>query len=295
MNSLKLPLLLLALLTAQHTHAQGVLEEGDISPNLVFDVHRSVSQFNLYSREGYLIVLDFFAYWCPPCAFASPELEQGIQQYYEARGGTANGIPVLVVSVNVEPENFTLSETFINDNNLSFVVEDFDLQAFNQFSLGVMPRFVIINGLSNAAGLEQWEILHNSSNYTGPFFIPDFREILESVTIAAPDLPAWAENAMRGRTDMEYVLEWFGSFNFTSAEGWIHYAEMDRFLYPYASDSSNINFYDLDYGWFWTSMTHFPHLYSYEFETWVYYSVGSSQPRWFYDYRTNRWSAELRP
>src|SRR5215470_10646219 len=72
---------------------------------------------------GQILVLDFFAYWCGPCLSASQELETGVQQYYAARKGNAQGVPVRVVSVNIEKDLPERTAAFLRRTGASFVVD----------------------------------------------------------------------------------------------------------------------------------------------------------------------------
>ena len=82
-------------------------------------------------------------------------------------------------------------------------------------------------------------------------------------------------------------LSWFGFFSDTG-DGWIYHNE-HHWMYCVGVDPSNIWFYTLDMGWLWTSSATYPYLFRNNDGAWLYYLVGSSGPRWFYDYKTSLW------
>jgi len=49
--------------------------------------------------------------------------------------------------------------------------------------------------------------------------------------------------------------------------------------------------YEPTRGWLYTDNDRFPLVYIHNESTWYYYEVGSSEPRWFYSYKTSRWEA----
>ena len=84
-----------------------------VQPALVFAAPTDAPAFELPKWEtgekvklsdfaGEIVVLDFFAYWCVPCKRASLEVESGIQKYYAGKKGNPHGVPVRVVSINIE-------------------------------------------------------------------------------------------------------------------------------------------------------------------------------------------------
>lgn len=50
--------------------------------------------------------------------------------------------------------------------------------------------------------------------------------------------------------------------------------------------------FDYNLGWLYTSSSYYPFIYSVSQQTWLYYLIGSANPRWFYDYGTQGWSAD---
>src|SRR5947208_14644437 len=93
----------------------GIFGEGKAEAAPPFDLpHRGTQErVRLEDFAGQVLVLDFFAYWCQPCAAASQELETGVEQFYAAHKGNPQGAPVRVVSVNIEEEFPKRTEEFL--------------------------------------------------------------------------------------------------------------------------------------------------------------------------------------
>ena len=53
--------------------------------------------------------------------------------------------------------------------------------------------------------------------------------------------------------------------------------------------SSSIWFYTQDQGWLWSNSELYPYIYRSSDGHWLWYSVGSDNPRWFYDFTTASW------
>ena len=82
-------------------------------------------------------------------------------------------------------------------------------------------------------------------------------------------------------------LPWFGVFNDTFSP-WINHAQLG-WNYCIAEDLSDIWFYSPTLGWWWSSAERFPNTYRLSRRSWFYYSLGSSDPCWFYNWQTGVW------
>lgn len=93
-------------------------------------------------------------------------VESEIAQYYENLGGNPNGVPVMVIAVNIESRNSSLTDQFIANSGLKFVLDDTNYIAWSQFGTGGIPHFAVINGTTGGT-YDQWEVLHSASGWVG--------------------------------------------------------------------------------------------------------------------------------
>jgi len=152
---------------------------GELAPDFTLSVWDGDESVSLSDYEGSIVVLDFFAYWCPPCVTSSPDLEENVQQYYEQRGGTPEGIPVQVLAVNIESGRPDSTDAFIEEAGLELVLDDSAARAvYSHYSTGGIPLFAIINGVAGSPSHQQWEILHHQAGYSGAEY---FRSVINRV------------------------------------------------------------------------------------------------------------------
>jgi cytochrome c biogenesis protein CcmG, thiol:disulfide interchange protein DsbE len=102
-----------------------------------FTVKDSDRTVTLSQLKGQVVVLNFWATWCPPCVEEMPSLVQ-MQQRMKAKGVT-----VLAVSVDVDQSNY---EQFIRDHGVNLLtVRDPDSKANNLYGTFKFPETYIID------------------------------------------------------------------------------------------------------------------------------------------------------
>ncbi len=84
-------------------------------------------------------------------------------------------------------------------------------------------------------------------------------------------------------------LGWFGDFRPMGGSGWIwHNAHGFLYVAP-GSTPHDIWFYSQSMGWLWTKSTTYPFLFRASDGAWLWYLSGSTNPRWFFNYKTSSW------
>lgn len=170
----------LAFIAALSAPATAATRVGEIAPNFTLPEWTSGSPISLYGFSGKIVLLDFFAYYCPHCQASSPELDTQIQDYYAARGGNPAGIPVQVVSINVIPSSTTQTTAFIQNYGVDLALDDSARTVYSYYTQGGVPLFVLINGAAGA-NYGQWEILAHQAGYaTGGYTA--FRAKIDAIT-----------------------------------------------------------------------------------------------------------------
>jgi hypothetical protein len=124
-----------------------------------------------------------------------------------------------------------------------------------------------------------------------------FHDLGQYATESFAELPAppslW-QNATDLGNDWE-GLNWFGCF-YTGNSPWIYHATLG-WLYPFGTSTDSIWFWDVRMnGFWWTSATLYPDIYSEHEGAWLCYAAPapgqSPTPRMFYNYNTGRWESE---
>jgi thiol-disulfide isomerase/thioredoxin len=101
------------------------------------------AEISAASLKGQIVLLDFWATWCPPCRVELPE----IQALHEAYGG--KGVRVVAVNCEGIPDRVAwekLVRTFVLEKKMTMtVVNDLDYAANQAFGIEAFPTVVIID------------------------------------------------------------------------------------------------------------------------------------------------------
>lgn len=157
-------------------------QPGDIVADFTLTDRATRQPLRLSDFEGQILFLEWFAWWCPFCQAAAPQVEAGIVRHYASLGGNPAGIPVVHVAVNLQPNQETQTQNFIDRAGFGLVAEDFTRALANRFQSGGQPIFAIINGVADSPGHRQWELLLHQNGYgsaTSP--LDRFRAAIDAV------------------------------------------------------------------------------------------------------------------
>jgi thiol-disulfide isomerase/thioredoxin len=194
------------------TAPAALYQVGDTVTNFTFIARRAFTRpdgmnvsagdpVHIQDFPGHIIFIEWFAVWCPFCQAAVPQVDAGIVDWYESRGGNPYGVPVVYLFVNQEssPSYQTSTSNYINQNLAATtpVCNDYGIPGSNPvrtaFQNSGQPIFVAINGVTNSPTHSSWRVLVNHLGYGETDFnqeLANFRAIIDSVqpAIIAPVL-----------------------------------------------------------------------------------------------------------
>lgn len=271
---------------------------GEVTQNFTISERSTGESINLRDYEGSVVVLVFFTQWCAPCRSAVEDLEADIHKFYGERGGNANGVPVQVVSINLDEDDPDLTDALAREADLNLVADDFSFDAWQLYnSVGNIPLLVVINGVASSPSHRLWEVIHAE---VGNSDISAAREFIDQV--AAPSDPEPYLNPFANLPADKAgwkTSEWFGRLN-DSRFPWIFQEDQEWIYVARRSTSSSFYFHDPVLGWLYTDESLYPKIFSFQRNVWLSYNPATNSPREFFDFTVNDWipfetSREARP
>lgn len=153
-----------------------VAEVGGYSPDFTLPALDTGSgapgPIHLYDHRGHVVLVNFWATWCPPCVEEAPSLENFSTQMRKM------GVEVIGVSVDQDPEAL---KKFVAQYHLSFpIARDPNQIASAKFGTYKFPETYILDRDGRVA-----ERIISSRDWTDPLMI----SFVESLARAGP-LPA---------------------------------------------------------------------------------------------------------
>ena len=270
---------------------------GEIAQDFTLQDYVTQEDVKLSDFEGKILILDFFAWWCAPCRASSPILVEDVEKHFADNGGNQHGVPVSVLGVNIFfqlPQN---TDEFIENAGMEHVANDPDPNlAFNQFAIsGGVPLFVIINGVSDSPTYQQWEVLEVIEGFTDTelartALVNDIKSVVNQVQPASSPAPFSSGASNLG--GQWYKHDWFGTF-YAQDENWYYHETLGWVFIEPTDNSSAWMYLGNSLGWCWTSQATYPFFYKISnTPSWIYYQVGSAEPRRFYYFSTETWQSK---
>jgi len=145
-------------------------------PELEFVDRESGNLVTLEQFAGEIVVLDYFAYWCAPCAPASRKIEEGIARHYRTGGGA--GVPVRVLGVNTSTAQPAKTEQFIAKAQMGHVVNDPDGRSHTAWGARSLPYIVVLDGRQVVAGngFKGWKVAYQ---HNGLESVAKLRQVID--------------------------------------------------------------------------------------------------------------------
>lgn len=101
--------------------------------------------FRLSAHRGKVVLLNFWATWCPPCLEEMPALERLYRQQRDA------GLVLVALSVDTDPARVT---PFVREHGLSFLIGlDPRVQVADRYGVRALPSTFVIDPEGNLAAL----------------------------------------------------------------------------------------------------------------------------------------------
>ena len=211
-----------------------IYQAGDVVENFTLVDRATGEPVRLTDFSGRIVLFDWFAWWCPFCQAAAPQLASGIDEWYAERNGNPAGITVLHVGVNLQPNQETQTQNFVTRAQLELVLEDFNRSVANRFAPGGQPIFAIINGVTNSPSHQPWELLYSRLGYGQTTFpAAEFRAAIDAVSAPppAPPTPPIVSGPER-RSDGRLILR------VTGLPGQLHRIESSPDLLEWTTEST---------------------------------------------------------
>lgn len=125
-----------ALSLAMPLSAFAVIKKGDPAPP--FKVVSTTGQnITLANYKGYVLVMDFFATWCPPCRESIPHLIELNQKYNK------QGLQILGLSADEDGEKVV--KAFVAEKKINYPVAMAGEQLLTDYGLRSIPTIYVIN------------------------------------------------------------------------------------------------------------------------------------------------------
>jgi peroxiredoxin len=158
-----LPIILAPLFSrAQQTDTSTLTKVGDTAPVFKFNLTKTKTA-DLKDYNGKLVLLDFFATWCPPCRLELPRIQKEVWEKYKDN-------PKFALLVVDREEGWNIISPFKKKNGFTLpIVPDEKRKIFSLYATQYIPRLVLVD--------ETGKIIYQSIGYVEG----DFNKLLDLI------------------------------------------------------------------------------------------------------------------
>jgi thiol-disulfide isomerase/thioredoxin len=124
--------------TAATTESEWLVNKGQVTPDFTF-TWKGGKQDEIKNHRGKVVMINFFATWCPPCRAELPRVQKEIWDKYKDRAD----FNLLVLG---REENWDVLDPFIEKMAYTFpILPDLERKIFSKFATQSIPRNVILD------------------------------------------------------------------------------------------------------------------------------------------------------
>lgn len=147
---------------AQQEESNWFVQVGEVSPE--FDLNKKDgNKEKISDHRGKVVMINFFATWCPPCRAELPRVQEEIWNKYKDH-------PEFELFVLGREENWDVLDPFIEKSGYTFpILPDADRSIFDLFAPQSIPRNVILD--------REGKVIYQSIGYT----VPEFDNMLKII------------------------------------------------------------------------------------------------------------------
>jgi len=151
----KLTYFLLAFLSpffccAQQTDPSTITKVGDTAPAFEFNISKT-QKANIKDYRGKIVMINFFATWCPPCRLELPRVQKEIWEKYKDN-------PKFALFIFGREESWDVINPFKEKNQYSMLMlPDEGRKIYSLYATQLIPRNVVID--------ENGKVIYESIGY----------------------------------------------------------------------------------------------------------------------------------
>jgi peroxiredoxin len=136
---------------AQQADPSTLVKTGDAAPSFTFNISKD-QQANFSDYKGKVVMINFFATWCPPCRLELPRVQKEIWEKYKDN-------PKFALFIFGREQDWDVVLPFKEKNQYTFLMlPDKDKKIYGLYATQFIPRNVIVD--------ENGKVIYQSIGYS---------------------------------------------------------------------------------------------------------------------------------